>query len=610
MTPSKQTDWKSVRGKLIAQILRQKRFADKNRDHKILRQIAAQAHSLNQQPEKALAEIDQLSNDSSTPTFSKIRPLTELAWRALENEKQADAKAYLKDALIAAKSLPATGEESSFLASRLAAGLIAIEDIAQANTLIRKYQDDSIDSQWGCTLQVVLAGNLFDTNVESRIRSIVPPNYPLSTAVVRTLFARGYHSQAIQWCSQRENSQEQQECRLAILTEQLLQEHISKGDQKNKTPKFSTIWTTFESQCSPAQQAEVFALRAKIYTQFKNMTAAKSELQKAEKQLAAVSLPAVIELPSMRAIYAGEFKKRDTVDLLSAVSACGLMLSSQIAVAPQDKENVWKTIDRGIEFTQRLGAPAGKIESLVLTATSRKDKTRNSLKQLLKLNTDADVRRAFNQYRSNLDQLKKASDQRQQLVSSLLVTAVDLGLGVEVWEKVKSAEGVFGEGDSLMKTKLSGVLLVTLQTLGEADLVKEIQDQADSNPLVYSFRWQMAHAIKSELKLLSKKDSLNAITKLLQNRRLIRMEQRQLSVNTICQLAETGDISKTISLISKQKSPLLREQALLLVGGKLTTPKSVSELMKIINRSGFSETEKAFGFLGILNKVNSLSSQP
>ena len=211
------------------------RQANTNRGRALLRRMAAEGYLLAGQTEEADEHLEFLKTDTRAAPFLPLLPLSDLAMTELKNKNKEAADIHLDEIIKISERLPRKGEEASFFVTAVTIALLAGDRDQQANDLLKDYQDDAPNARWGCTMRNVISNRSFDAELESQFDFNRRIQYPQSVATVRGLSANGFPEKALQWIKSRNDKREQYECKVGLLTEQILTAHRDRKSLDNST---------------------------------------------------------------------------------------------------------------------------------------------------------------------------------------------------------------------------------------------------------------------------------------------------------------------------------------------------------------------------------------
>ena len=318
-----------------------------------------------------------------------------------------------------------------------------------------------------------------------------------------------------------------------------------------------------------------------------------------------IPLPEAFTVPGLKEIYNERYQLNDSNSLQIATLIAGDIVKIELNKNKDQKslDAAWDVVLKGVDYAQRLGPSPKAIQSLEQQLSSSRSSIEQQLKQMLELDTEAEVRRAISRYRQNLDDLKSAAMLRQQTLSRLLRNACDAGLASKVWKSLLESMAPFDQGDALFETDLTGVLAQHIKEIDDPDVIKQFRERFKQKGIVIPEYWRTARMLKR----LSEKDDLTDAYNSYPKTGLTKLEQRQLAVETACHIAKNGNFDKAIDWINRHREDLiLREQALHLVSGMLLNPGNAKAMLKKIEKSYFSSIEKGASQLGMLQKLTVL----
>lgn len=585
-----------IQEEALRQLSISSRQETQNRSRALLKRMAAQGYVFTGNLEEAEKQLESLRNDQKAASFLQVLPLVDMAWHHIEKGDTDKSKKELETALKIASTLPRNGEETAYFVTALVTALLAVDMDSQAEEFLKNYPISDDSALWGCTQRVIVKNRSFDAFLESQVPYNQLTKKPISVAAVRGLIASGKSEKALKWTLGQKDSRRQFECKMGFLTGKLLSNNqaiqLTDGEFGHLTEGMTPTHTAF-----------TWGYRANLEMLIGQKEKARTSIAKAKESWANITLPKEFEVPGMEEIHDEGYEANDVASLRLAGLTAALIIKAELqSEAKEDLKAAWTSVVKGIELAQRIGASPEKINALDSKNSSQQSSIQRQLKNVFKLETDSEARRAFNKYRRNVSDLKKLSDLRQSIIVRILREAADAGLGKKIWESVSKKEAPFDKNDGLLETEIAGVLFTHLKESEATDALNEFKSEFQNLAVRYPYYWETQRIMSR----LSKNDDTTAAFNSYPKRVLSKVEERRLGVEIACLLAQSQNIDKTIDWILRHRDSIVREQAIQFASGILATQKNAKEFTSKVDRALFNPLEKGISNLSVLQKISEM----
>ena len=550
-------------------------------------QIATEALAISGEIKKAQAQLKRLQASARNAPHLQVEPLAEIAWAQLAAGDEASALKTAMNAVDKSKTLPPSSRQSVNASTLLASVLIALGKTEDAEKLIRSQKATGWRGTASVLWRTALDSRTFDMDVEHERPYYCAIPEPMRAGVVATLVARNRpddaftFAQSIEDLPTRDASLATWAGRVTEVNGESAVELISgKLQPASLTPIAQTrVWSAVASHLATANASG----------------GADSAYQKAAEAAGQIAEPKSAPRYSMKRIYDSRRMKNlglgETATSRSASSAftdlaiVGIQLGKTTEAAGHLKKSM--------QHARGMTPSPARTQDWFDECQNREGSIKAQLNRILNLKNDSsDIRNSFISYRKQCEKLDDEADARFAFQVDLLRAVARHGLLDEVWNIAKTAENAdnVDEREPFMTTSLPGFVAIKARFQKLESLRSELEgainaydnyqyDRIDGRMSLVEDRLRAKNfaAAADELKQLYQMSKDRKFRGAIDADRL-----DVVALARIAELQQTESLENTILFITKSFDKLLKEDAMLFLGGYVIQAEKAPELWKLL----------------------------
>ena len=540
--------------------------------------------------------------------YESVLPLTLLAWKHLEAERQSAFLEAVVNASAAAKKLPTRGRFAAQSAIHLAALLAVAERRREAVQLVTRQQNKNSIDDVAAILAVVNEEGTFDPSLPHPGLQLGTWERPLPAAVTLLLMNRKQNKTAAAWAADQPDVVAREECTLlwaSMVADQTVAANRAADSELSTLPGLDL---------SPATQTRWYSRLATIYQKHGVAPAAGQMLQLAQREYA--KIPAgnpVAHVKTVQDLFKLELPK-ETASTLAAASAAAELAFAQLRMGQTDAAA--KSLDLALDRWRQL---APSMQALTDLEKSILDQgpaaARQKLRQTLSLDDEDSAARELNRFRQKLASLQPAAEVRFRKQEQLLLTALDWGIGEPVWAEVQKRHNATdpNEQEPYLRSALPQLLAAKFQAAGKQQPLQEVETLLGRMRAVLG----PTLPVDNRVPLIKKQTAqLVAQGQPLEAGRLLASDPRDdgalelWTLQLACLQAQHGKYEAVLQLLTPLRDPSLREEALRLSAAFATREKHAEEVNTVAGTRGGFPLESAAIYAGLLDGLSRPATSP
>jgi hypothetical protein len=404
---------------------------DRNRSKAYCRRLSAIACALTGNIERANEELERFDAVSSSSTYEKIFPISEIVWQHLKNDEEEKALKKTDQLLSLIDKLPLQGHTAIDSATNVAAILVALDKQDEAFQLVKKYNQSGLVGQSLALIRKsqFLQDYNFDRFVDQR--QTFNTRYPQWSTVTISLATHGFETKAENWALNSPNDISRIEC-LSDLIDARTKLIIS-SDQSDAFNVFKTQITSLPEKYHSILWARA-ATNAATYI---NEKLAKQLLDESYKALSKKPVPEEYNIPDKKQLAKSQLVLKSD-PFINAMAALEI---ARVEHLLKQQEKSWNSIVQSLSWLKQSAASLSHAKPLIDNLNARgQQEIQNELKSLLELETKSTTITAFRIYRNNCKQLFSQAEERYSHSIFVLSKAISWNLESEVLEDIKDSD--------------------------------------------------------------------------------------------------------------------------------------------------------------------------
>lgn len=560
-----------------------------NRSKPFSRRLAAEAYAVAGNLPAAREQIGRIDAVSPPLPFYKIFPLIEIGWSQLQKKDQAGLKETLDQTIELSQKIPEYGGRDSLdLVSRLAAFWIAAGKEELATDLVKKYQAENNLAQLSAYLQIAQEANHHDFDSLIDLQRVW--NSPQWVATTMILVSHGYADAALNWAAMAPKPEDRAE---AVTQWSISQ--LERAVRLKQKPDLNLVLPA-EQKLSPTGNALMLARCARELVTLQQKEAAQAFITRAISLLKEQPVPAPVTLGGLKEVNSMRLPQAAPLEQLA---------QAYLQIACAEAELGQKT-----EALQHLKNAVQSIRAIAPSVAAVQEKTnetsnfnfQNQIKDTFNLDTSDRIRRAVNNYRKQLRNLKEAAEQRSEQLVALLTQASRSGLAPEVWNLVQTASQNTNLNlkDALQETPLPAIILNSIDA-NNSDLKAQISQALSSNSSKLSPKDDL---IRQTVALIKNGKPEQAAHLINQSTTDIKKPWKgQLSLKLLSMLLNQSKFDQAVQFVTASRDPVLREDMLNTIGAVAVEQNQIATIVKLLHSNLYSPTERISGYLGLVTGI-------
>ncbi len=510
--------------------------------------------------EFARAEIKQLGRVKPSIPFYQIMPLSQLAWKELENNQ--DATATVKQAYALSTQFPRPGEEAFEAKVKLAALLVGVNRDIDALSLIEKEREDQAVGRFVKLLLQTEAEQTGDFDAVVKKSPILPLHQPQWSAVAMIIASHGKFDDAVRWSKQHPDSFVQAESLASCFElKAYLELKQSNSDAHDKIITELLSHSNHFNQFGKETKAYLMARIAIQQYYAGHQAGAAKTLKDVKQHLSQMKIPAPITRPSMKMIYHGKFSMNKQLKILAFAFAEVARLE---AILSHPKES-WQQLEQGLACMRGI-SPSPVVSRKIISELNQSGRSyfESELKNLLELKNNDQAAIAFKDYRKHARQLVTVSEARFQLQTLILSHATTWeGLPLQIWKEAKErmTSDDTEQKEPYQETALTDYLIPQFDSVKEKTIIDEI-NLIQKNPSKTINLPMLVNNLKS---IIQKGEFKRAAALIESTNGVDRYSKKRLSLQLVCQLINKSKLKEAVQLTRTFNDPLVREPAFRLI---------------------------------------------
>ncbi len=416
---------------------------DRNRSKAYCRRLSAIACAITGNIERANEELERFDAVSSSSTYEKIFPISEITWYHLKNNEKDKALKKAEQLLTLKNQLPLQGHTAIDSATTVAAILVALDRQEEAIQLVTKYNQPGLVGQ---SLALIRKSqSLQDFNFDRFVdqRQSFNTRYPQWSTVTIALAIHGFDTKAENWALNSPNDISRLECLSALIDART--KSIISSDQSNAFNLFKTKITTLPNK----YHAFLWARASTNAATYISEKLAQQLLDESYKALTNQPAPEDYKIPDKKQLAKSQLT-------LTSDPFINAMTKLEIARAEhllKQQEKSWSSIVQSLSWLKQSAASLNQAKPLIDDFNKRgQQDIQNELKSLLELETKLTTISAYRTYRNNCKQIFSLAEERHSRSISVLSTAISWNLESEVLEDIRNS-GEYNSTDLFLQIK-------------------------------------------------------------------------------------------------------------------------------------------------------------
>lgn len=464
--------------------------SQQNRRKGLSRQLTGEVYAIQGDSDGVDRQLKQLAVVAPQQKYLGINPLVTLAWKRLASGDSSAAGALADRALTLAEKMPDFGADALDLATGLAALLVAIDRIPDAEDLLKPRIDNKSLGQVMEALSRAKATENGNVDLAVKVRPVTLWAAPQRVAVTTSLAARGFSEKARTWARLSVDPHTIVQCTSAWA------EACIRAGEAGALPKIEKELASF----SPSYRAMVLARVAFALHSTGQSQKADQTLAKAQAALGTVGQPTSKPFPTLRGLY--ELKPTDTSPIRESALAAAEIAHTQALLT---KEGVWESVSLALAYARSMGqSPIAAQRALAEPQAG----VIARLKAEYNFQTDAEAVDGYKTYRTGCIRLKAAADDQYRLQQDILFAACDWGLVDEVWEEIRTRVKPEGGGlpqEPWFNTRIPSIIHTHYKGAGDTAKVELVESTVTTERLRENAFPRMTYQLLSEIRSAGEK---------------------------------------------------------------------------------------------------------
>lgn len=439
---------------------------DNNRSKAYCRRLTATAFAIAGDRAEAQKQMEQLRALRPAIPHYLIEPLVTLAWQSIEAGDESAAGKTLDQAMTVANDLSQRGELRLMFASDLAAALVAVNRMAEAQSLISNDSDRMDERNLAGQLSAMRSTSQYNADAFAAEIPIHGWQAPQAAAVVIALIAHGKNDAAVRWIGSQQDIAVRSEA-TAVWADYSQWRALS----QSKTIDAATIEAN-SAALPPGGKTKTYARVAARTFRSGSKSDAEAFLAKA-RNVVPTTAPSEFVLPDMKQLVNFQLPVADSMRM-NALAAAELMAAESLA---GNSAQSIEACQLAMQYLRGMApSPIAITKRLNTIADEGPAAIQAELKRILKLKTDNEARLTFNDYRKTCGTIAVASIRRFELQQSVIEGAIDAGLfDYAMQEMTSRAEQTdLNLREPWATTRAAWLLLDRYEQMGNADGAKKI----------------------------------------------------------------------------------------------------------------------------------------
>ncbi len=547
-------------------------------------------------------QLEQLQKVTKKDSHEAVLPFVALGWQSLADQRDAELKSRLDDAISRATSLPIRSRYPAEAAGSLAALLVAAGRVADAQAILDRHHISPADDNLAAALLTAYATGNFNIDRRLPARSFNNWQAPLETGVTLVLAAHDRQEAAQAWAASQVDATARTECTLAFA------EALAHNGLQHNQPEKWKLALHAGQDLSPAGHARLLARLAALQLDAgeQGVKSATDLAAQAQSRLDSIQPPSPIRFNRTRDFL--EFKPADSAPLKLAVLAAHDLAEVQTRL--KQLESAWKNVETALAFTRGMAPSPSYIR--YHDRRSRQPGFPAQLMHELDLKNEDQARRAANDFKQRCSDMLKTSAARLQLQVSILGAAADWNLLDQVWETIRTQSGItdLNDQDPLLTTSLPDIVSLRYEAVGNQEKQTAIQELrrtvsrpgGDSATDPYPYLSDLAshfadagNAADAAQTLLGVKDAAGVLD--------------DCWLRLSCRLASHGKFAEALQLLVALPDSVLREDGLRLIAALAASQRATEQFKAAVKSkiSSAAHTEMAAISAGIISGLATLT---
>jgi hypothetical protein len=534
-------------------------------------------------------KLDQL--DPSLQHF-KIPGLLTLGWQQLAAGKKADAAKTADEAVVATAKIGKGSRDTQEAMIDLAAFLVANQKTDAANKLLAEHFVQDVSTPLVVNLAFARHRRDFDIDQETPGKTANPQCDWGAVGVTLVLAAEGLWSESQLWAESQTDVEARTDCLLAWADARL---RVALSKQQPVDPSVEGIG----AKLSPGGKVQLLARLALTNANSGNTADAERQVTAAQAALKQITVPPAVRYSGFKAAL--EWKPLDAVPLRQAILGAATLGRAQAKLKKMDEG--WNTIIEALQYARAMAPSPASVAGMKSEAEGLGPQgLREKLRSEMKLNSQDEALRKARELKNKLDATEQLGLARFRLQDAILKSAVQSGLGVQVWHETLSLSQRNDPNE--LEPYLSGTLpLYLIQQFNADGLTKEANEVAtriEGTDLPPDEVMELKHQIAEGLA----NQKISDVVTIFGRRRLVGAAE-ELALQTIAHAAkQPGKAQPTLSAVmamdTRTNNQFVKLEALRMLSayaGRQSDPTNVKDA---IHNQKQAPLERVSAYLGLL----------